>query len=601
MLVFLTEWAYVLFCLGALSLAGRFILRPFYSPERTFLWLACPLAGIGALSLALTLGYFANLPFNVNLPLSFAICAALSGWSLFKDLRGNRSAPWRSLVVPALLILFCSALSVIMLEETTLLKGSPGLLYMLGTDAAGYAHVADWLKTHTHSHPPVLSPDRPYESWPYLCLTEDTRFGTFLLLATASVVRNLSCTFSYDFFSAVGLCAGCLAIAGAFGRSYTGLLLTVAGLCVSSWYDLSRSGYLGKILAYPSAILLVSLIVNGTQLQARRFAALAALTVGTCLLHTGLSVAFLCGLAGTGLYVRQIWMGTPLVVTALRSHDKRLLKEIIHPQIVELAFVGFVCGIAWFLLTPWIELQHVPITNTWRWLLCEGQDLIYLQPTIDSGMVLFRVLAPVILAQGSLALMALSRRQFASAGLIASGFTTFFMFWCLKSRYPLMQSVGMFFPLAVVGSVRFFEDCKDKPWFYRTAILALMLLMFGERVPRLSETMDVARGAAVPSFQRFSANTVNGICDTIGSRTVELRLWKTYRAEIMMVEMGRRGMSFQLDAGTWRTLLGYRGWTQPQGTPQDFILALSELPVNDPGTRIVFDDGIYKLLVVESK
>ena len=94
----------------------------------------------------------------------------------------------------------------------------------------------------------------------------------------------------------MALCAGILAVAGVFARSWRSLLLLVVGLVVSCWFDHSRCGYLAKILGYPSTLLVLGLLFAMPNMQSPRLLCVLAIVAGgAAIVYPGVASATLIG------------------------------------------------------------------------------------------------------------------------------------------------------------------------------------------------------------------------------------------------------------------------------------------------------------------
>src|SRR6266540_4595739 len=68
--------------------------------------------------------------------------------------------------------------------------------------------------------------------------------------------------FSFDAAITIALIAACLGCAAVFSRSWIFLLFLSAALLTSLWYDYGHMGFLGKLLAYPTALFTFGLFLS---------------------------------------------------------------------------------------------------------------------------------------------------------------------------------------------------------------------------------------------------------------------------------------------------------------------------------------------------
>ncbi|HLX61436.1 MAG TPA: hypothetical protein VKX17_09160 [Planctomycetota bacterium] len=595
MSIFFIEWGYVLAALCALALAGWFLLQPF-RVGRSFIGLAAPGAGICALSLCMAIGYFADFSLKKNIALSFGGCAAFSLWFIVRDAISGKRAAWRTWLAPALAVLIVSAVSVLVMEEATLRAQGPALQFMNGTDALGYAHVSDWLQAHRSSQPPALDAKRPFESWIWTGLMSDSRFGVDCILATLSRARKLSGMFTFDFACAVLFSAGLLAFAAGFARSRNGLLLAFAGAALCCWFDQSRAGFFGKLAAYPSLAFLAALLLEGDKRHPYRPFALAVLTLGACLLHTGLSAAMFLFIACSGLFAQFLFEAARCLATRKRGErDCAGLSSAVH-ELFELVFVLGLCAVSWFFLTKGVlgvpsRFEGVP----WWDAICGSFDICYLKMPLSNPLI-DAWFAAALGVQLALAGFALRKGLFKAAGLLGGSVLFVIAALLLDQRYAVFQSAGTFYPFALGGAVWLYEQSNaSQPRWHRRTIAALALLLIAARIPRVIDSARTWLGPGVPAVSRYSKNTLDAIQRIVAGKSVELQLQDVYRAEAIMVELGGRGVQMQYDAVTWRTLFGYRGWPQPPSEkPSEFILTLPDAPP-PAGMKLVFENQQYKL------
>ncbi len=586
-MLFLLEWVQLLGCLVALGLAGGFVLAPF-AGRLPYLWLAAPLAGIGMLSLGLTLAYSLDLPLVWDLALTFVGCSSLTLFRLRRQLKLS------NLLLPAIVVLVVSALCTATMQETTLRAQGPGVLLFDGSDAMGYAHVSDWLRTHTWSQAPVADPTVPYQSWPAYGRS-DHRPGAYLLLAALSWLRGESGLFTYDFASALAVCAALVGFAGAFARSRTGLVLLLAGAAVSAVFDLSRSGYFGKILAYPGAMLVASLFLESIEeLDANKLSCLVALVLGVSLLQSGVAVAlFLC----------IAWIGVPLVVVRDWASRSEGVSRASPPLRTLGASFGSLVVLAGLAAASWLlvrgGLPNQPMTLAWDRILAIGLDLNHhgasLKGFTRSTLNLLVCLA--VSVQLLLAAVALRHRNEVALGLLGGPLMFLVAALCLNLRWPFYQSTGALYLLTLAGAVRLWEELpRPLPRVCRVGVAILLTLVIVTRLPRFVFALNRYLDSGPPPSQRFIKADLDEIHTIIGDKTVDLQLAELYSALVVLVELGRRDVKMQMDPQTWRALLAYRRWPPPVvDRPGDLLLTRAKIPP-PAGSQILFRNSQYILV-----
>src|SRR5262245_60955167 len=165
--------------------------------------------------------------------------STLSIAALIRWLPSNEDACFSIVLVAAV-----SAVITALSTASSIHNGSSSLLFIDGSDHAGYGHVADWLLSHRVQQWPRLSPETPYESWPHYMYTLDPRLSALAINTLAAWSRGSSGLFAYDPTCAVVLTTAVLGVASVFSRSPPSLVLLSVGLLACSWFDLGRSGYL---------------------------------------------------------------------------------------------------------------------------------------------------------------------------------------------------------------------------------------------------------------------------------------------------------------------------------------------------------------------
>jgi hypothetical protein len=144
-------------------------------------------------------------------------------------------------------------------NHATLWSGGPAVLLMDGSDQLGYSHFADWLRLgHVTDVSPRLSPDAPYDSWAHYAAREG-RLGTYLFPAMTAFLSNRPALFSLDLTFSVMLTSGIIGAAALLTKRRLTFVLLAFGLSCSLWFALSRSGYLAKVVTYPTILYFVGL------------------------------------------------------------------------------------------------------------------------------------------------------------------------------------------------------------------------------------------------------------------------------------------------------------------------------------------------------
>ena len=249
MAMLLWDVSFVILVLTLAAACGWCLIAPFQ--DRLSFPLACSiLAGLLLISCA-------TLVVNVALLIPYwkALVLAVAGLLLMSvavALQCGARGILKEIGTTAILGLVVAIAATFAVARSDVVLNEPGFLYgIYGTDHLGYAHVADWIRLKVANTPITQDPTDAYASWPDYMLTRDPRFGVVSLLAFISVLSGRSGAFAYDLTCAVLLTAASLGVAGTFARSRVAFVLLAAALLTSSWYDLSRMGFLEKSPGIP--------------------------------------------------------------------------------------------------------------------------------------------------------------------------------------------------------------------------------------------------------------------------------------------------------------------------------------------------------------
>jgi intracellular septation protein A len=138
-----------------LALSSGFILVPFREGRRFTLLLA-PACGLLILTLAVAFIFSMT-----GKPLGFAIVLGFIATAIATMITLVKWRPSREeWICAAVLLVVVGALATMFGSNTTIRLGAPGILFLDGSDHAGYAHLADWFLSRTIHQLPVLSPKK---------------------------------------------------------------------------------------------------------------------------------------------------------------------------------------------------------------------------------------------------------------------------------------------------------------------------------------------------------------------------------------------------------------------------------------------------------
>jgi len=511
----------------ALSLFGWFIVAPFKG-TRPFIALIAPWAGLVMLAF-LSLFFYVML----KLPLAYAgglaavACLVLSFylfWINGRELPGRRAVLFWFVSVAAL-----TAIETAINTYMSYRLGSPAILYYDGTDHAGWAWTADWLRLYPVSHRPLdwMSANLDTYQWiPYFHFTLDPRFGTFVVISLLSIITGLSGLFAHDLACALGLTVGILAMVGVFSRTWLFAMLLAAGLVTCHWFDYGRTGYFGKALDYPGIFTVVGLafLAFRARPEQRLFilVAMTMIVVAMSHMYPGPVQGLFLGLIGACYIVvnyayerfdRGAAAAGPLFIS---SRDNLMM----------LALGVIVAVVASGVIARPLALSFSNYDLTWSYVLARAADLehqgAHLSLFTDAQLVKLTWLMGgiwlVLLAAAVL------QRNAAATALIAAPMLLLLVLYLANARAMVFQMIGTFYPLGLAGLIM----VAEASWLERSAArwrsrlvaaggAVLAVLVIGFHVPRFLGALDRFEGPNTPVKYQFTKQEMDGLAKAIGS------------------------------------------------------------------------------------
>jgi hypothetical protein len=580
MTVLLVEWAFTISALLVLALAGAFVLAPFREGRR-FVLLLAPMCGLLVLPIVTILAYtFGWTSFPAAAIGAMLIMSALSIATSIRWRPSREDTCWSLLLVTVL-----SALAAALSSASSIRNGSPSLLFIDGSDHAGYAHGSDWLLSHGVHERPILSPDVPYASWPHLLFSSDSRLSSFAVNALMAWVRGSSSLFAYDASCAVVLAAAVLGVACVFSRSPRTLVLLATGLLASAWFDLGRSGYFGKLAGYPATLFVLGLLLTNANRDAKVVAAVMVLTVGAATLHSPFAAALLLSVVGCAYVV---------AAGAIELFDKRKAGFAwAHIAIFGAAVLTALASSGMF-ARPAVAPLDVQFPQPWSWIL--PRVLEHQNPAVDviGATSSWLMLALAITLQIALVIAAAAIRSAIALALAGGPLALLLLLYMLGQTWITYQIVGTLFPYALCG-MAYLSD--EPPVASKRALLVVIMTataaFVATRVPRLWGAID-RYVWHVPDQQRYAASDFEKIAAIVGPDIIEINLREPLPAIAALVEFGRRGMNVQWSPQSWNTILAYRRWPPPTyATPAGFRLTHRSEAARDG--EVVLETPQYRL------
>ena len=578
-------WGQTVLSLVVLGLAGGWALALF-RPNKPYLWLAAPLTGILLLlSLMAPLNCVCRLSLPACLLLSLGLLALPGVFHCVRALR--RDGPprgWKLALGAALVVsAWCTWAS----NETSIRRREPTLCIREGTDGFGYSLLADWILQHNQEWP-VWSPRRPCEAFIYHIYTREHRWGAFLFAASAAWVRGTGALFSYDWASGVALAAGILALAGAFASDRRCFLLLLAAGSVSLWYAVSRTGFLGKTLAYPGCMLLAAVFFAAWErLTLSRLVVAGLLGAGVGLCHNPLTTASVLGLVfgATLAAAVALWLLGWVEQPRLACVRNRLLSGLV--------LYAVMAGPLLFLF--WSPALTVPV---------QPMDWSLLWPTsldLDNNAILFKdlpltawLIRSALVLQAVFLVLAFRERTVQGTSLLLAAGGILLAARVLD-RKEIYQFQGLLFPLTVLGAVLVLERQRQlgrgRPWRWATLTLAMGLVAL--RLPQFAHSCERYGRIAADGPFCFAQSEVDAVVRLVGDRTVDVSGPGLYDGFVLLVEFGRRNVAVQFREPTWTAVVGI-GWKVPAFPRRaDFTLGLPRGWVSPRSVR--FAGSHYRL------
>lgn len=579
--VFLSELGFVLAVLMGLGLAGGWVVIPFRA-RLPYAALATPLAGLLCVVLGVSVLYgIGALPLGFCAVVSFACSILLTVATLIRS--GLRPAGWR--VFGMLTAAFLTAVALTLTVDTaTIRNGQPAVLYTHGTDHLGYAQVSDWVATYPISVAPKVTPQRPHAAWTEFCFRAEARFGDFYFLGIIQTLRGRSGTFSYDVACVIALCAGILAVTGVFARSWQSALLLIVGLMVSHWFDYSRCGYLGKLLGYPSALLVLGTYFALPDMRSPALLGLLVLIAGTAavvypgiasaMLLLAVAVPYLCAVPRQERPDRAIVAALLILVCILASGYPARPVSILSSR------NG---GPGWPFLAPRIfDLEN------------QGTSLSGLSP----GVLVAAIVVSMLIC-GLLIIAALLARDPVAVGMLAGPLLLLAGLAVVGGWVPVFQLIGIVYPFALCGVAHVMDELAEgAPIPGRIVVMVLAALMVGLRVPRYVGAVRRYAGSEMYVGWQYSKRDTDHLVRAMRRRTVLVDIDHPNQAIFVVTEIGRRNVTLQWTPRTWRTLFSYTDLKlPPYAVPAQLKLVSATEPDDaDKDLPVLYQTANLKLL-----
>jgi hypothetical protein len=579
---FAVEWLFTLSVVAILAVVGWPLTIPFQS-DRRFAILLAPMFGLIALPMVVTAIYvFAQISLWSSAIAGVSLLGVASIATAFRwqPSRGDGG----SILVLTVII---SAVATGLASAAAIQSGVPGITFLDGSDHAGYGHAADWLIKHGIARRPIVSPDVPYESWPQLILSLDPRLSAFVFVALIAMARGLSGLFAYDSACAVVSTIGPLAVAAVYARTRPALFLLALGLMSGVLFDLGRSGFLGKLMGYPAALVVVGLFMTSTRRDAPWLATMMVLTVGVATVHSGAATAILL-----------LTFGAPFLAATLLFENRKggVHDRWCHDGVL-LALLIFIALVATGLFArPIGTAAGSAFPFGWGWLTDRFFEIE--NPQADRVRVLLpwfgALLMAVVALQLATVVVALLVGSAVAVALCGSPLAVLAALYVADQKWIAQQLAGVLSWCTLAGIAVVHDDLRAAGRKAASvAILAIALAFVAVRVPRLAVAMQRYVFGTDPHY-RFKVSTFDEIRRLVQDGTLEIDTDQPLPLNAALNELGAGESKLQWSPRAWTRAFGYRRWPPPTyPTEPDYRLTAQGDP---PSTgNLILETSQYRL------
>jgi hypothetical protein len=357
-----------------------------------------------------------------------------------------------------------------------------------------------------------------------------------------------------------------LGVSAVFGRTRALFVVLAVALFVSVWFDYSRLGYLGKIVGFPATLLVVGLFFKFCRLISIKkefplaaLGALAAIVICTVIMFnaqlTALALAAF-GLLFLFLMVRLIWDKRDTFAVHMAARSALILAALIGLAIISSGMIarpiyyGFIpMNVGWKVLTDWALQVVDPVGIT--------GPLFFVGPSKIIIATVFACICILAIVRKSAEATALAVGSIVVGGALY----TFDQKWRFYEITPLFNvtpacaaAILLNRELFLAGRLRFY------------GLFALLLLVpVGLLLPRYAAGLAYFGGDMTPPLFRFSLAETDRLAAAVAPSGAVIDIGVAPQFNFfLVVELGRRGIPFQVSEKAWRTFMTYRPWPIPQ-------------------------------------
>jgi hypothetical protein len=560
--ILLSNFALIFSITIGLSLPGWFVIAPF-AGSRPFLSLTAPWAGLIVISF-LSLFYYVMLkvPMLQAATLAVGSCLLLSVtlfWMSDTSSFSRRGAVQWILAV-ACLSLVETLINTYMWGQL----GGPALFFYDGTDHAGWAWTADWLRYCTvtqRPQDPLTSGLDAYQWMPYWHFTWDPRFGTFAALSLTSTLSGLPGLYSYDLLCALGLVVGILGIVGVFCRTAFLAIVLSIGLITCHCFDYGKTGYLGKLIDYPSIFIVVGLAFLTFRMpSAKRGFTLAVMTllvIAVSHMYAGPLLGLFVGLLGAVFVVGNFLSecaGAPDVA------DRRKLLLRSRDELIFLALAVLLAVTASGIIARPLALVYSHYDLTWSYVFARDTDMenqgVRLTHFTDAHLLELTWVMGGLWIIGLV--VALRARCTEAVALIAGPMLLLCALYTVDAQAVAFQLIGTFYPLALIALVVICDRLKTTmaassghQGFGLAALVSILLFAIGLHLPRFIGALERFEGHDTPPKYQFVKTELDGLQAVIGSTPTMIDVTEAPQFPLALIVALGHQVKFQWSERAW--------------------------------------------------
>ncbi len=469
--------------------------------------------------------------------------------------------PWRKEIntdwPPLVLMVVFGVCCAVLVNMAEIVNHGPATVMIAGTDQAGYATNADWILNHVASDHPRSNPYDTGQIHSVVVFTVHARMLPFSALATASVLLGTPTFFSYQALCAVALAAGILAVAATV--TSRALLATAAmfALMSSYWFEYAYSGFLGKLIAFPAAIAIATVLLQHFDRRYRlpsdplSVLFCIILLAGVALSHSAqAAILFLGAIAGS-------YMAGKLVLRGYGHID----------QLIEEAALISLCVFV-FVMSAGLLTRHLP-SNTMPQDV--GEFSVILGFVLDTPQRNLWLAAGAIVAQAGLIVLAIQRHTPSPLALAVGPILVVLAFWAIDAQPLLFQLAGYAYPAAVCGMAMLADQqpwaAKDRPQTVWQAVAVMCAIALGMILVRATRFQAAVQHFADPVSSRqrvFLASEFDQLAHEIKIVPFRVEVNTPHAAVALMAGLERRVRNLQWGEDPWRHVGGYASVVLPR-------------------------------------